>query len=573
MAGSDYMSDMYEYLKWEGSHTFDESPFCEVDNVILSMIAYSDLEGVMTQDEELSIEEVSDRYYKIHTEEEIIARDTFYKMAPIVLKNAAESIRFKGTILSKYINFISEDREEQYSALTYELPNGVSYVAFRGTDNTIVGWKEDFNLSFMTSTAGQKRAVEYVDYYFGKSDEPLIFGGHSKGGNFSVYAGAFCKREVQDRIINVYSNDGPGFRDEILESEGYKAILPRVISIIPEESYVGVLLSNSFNDYVVKSSAKGINQHDPMSWKINGTQFVRAERRSESSFLVDRTMMKWLSTMNDKDRSIFTDTIFSTIDNVGVKKLSDVSERGLGLFADFIKSVKEQPAEKQHEMSEAVKNLLKIGSDVVLSDVMEKTRWLSPHSFTKNSIRKEMKKKRSDIPTEELQEKSSIITNKILETKEYQEADIILAYMSTKKEVDVSGVISQAFLDGKKVYIPKVISKTAMQFYFHDGVFTISDFGISEPARADESTMFDCKRECKNNPEVKILMIMPGVAYDMSRNRLGYGGGYYDRYLKEQNGFPVKTLAVGFDFQIVESIPTDAYDKKPDILITEERTL
>ena len=233
------MSNILEYLDWRGDIPFSVDPLNEIDNLIFAEMSYTDLEGVMTQDEEMSIEEVSATYFSIHTEQEILDRTTFFRLAPLVLKKAAECDRFKDIAIGKYINLVSADREEQYAALTYRFPDGMNYIAFRGTDNTIVGWKEDFNLTFMNETAGQKRAVEYIDYYFADGKEKLILGGHSKGGNFAVYAGAFCKKDIQKRIVNVYSNDGPGFREEILGKKGYKTILPRVISIIPEESIVG----------------------------------------------------------------------------------------------------------------------------------------------------------------------------------------------------------------------------------------------------------------------------------------------------------------------------------------------
>ena len=153
------MADILEYLDWRGDIPFDVDPFNDVDNLILAQIAYTDFEGVMTQDEELPIEEAAGLYFNIHTEEEVMARDTFFKFVPLVLRKASECRRFRGTTVGRYINMISPDREEQYSAVTYRLPDGVCYVAFRGTDNTIVGWKEDFNLTFMNETAGQRRAV------------------------------------------------------------------------------------------------------------------------------------------------------------------------------------------------------------------------------------------------------------------------------------------------------------------------------------------------------------------------------------------------------------------------------
>lgn len=572
------MADILEYLDWRGDITFEVDPFNEVDNLILAQMAYTDLEGVMTQDEELSIEEVSRLYFSIHTEEEVMARDTFFKLAAIVLKKASESNRFKGTTISRYINMVSAAREEQYSAVTYRLPNGIYYVAFRGTDNTIVGWKEDFNLTFMSETAGQKRAVEYIDFYFGDKTDKLILGGHSKGGNFAVYAGAFCRKDIQDRIINVYSNDGPGFRDDILEKEGYKNILPRVISILPEETIVGVLLSNEYENHIVASSAKGVGQHDPMTWQVYGRGFVEVAKRSEGSHLIDKTMMAWLATMNDAERKIFTDALFSSLDATGLTTLNEVSSGGIKVFSEIMKSLKSQPAEKQKELSEGVRKLLKIGSEMIASDVKKKAKipkleMIEKVKNPKTEIRSEIIKLRKEMTPEEVAEYSSRICSSIMELLQYQEADIILAYMAVNNEVNLSELIKKAKKAGKKVYIPKVINKKEMRFYLHNGRFTKGSFGISEPSNVKDMAMYDPELEHMLDSNRRTLAIIPGVAYDINRNRIGYGGGYYDRFLESVKDYPVDTVAVGYDIQIVDNIQAESTDIKPDLIITEKRII
>jgi len=569
------MADILEYLDWRGDITFDNSPFNDVDNLILAQIAYTDLEGVMTQDEELSIEEVAGIYFNIHTEEEITTRDTFFKLAPMVLKKASQCKRFNGTTVGRYINMVSSDREEQYSALTYRLPNGVCYVAFRGTDNTIVGWKEDFNLTFMNETAGQRRAVEYVNYYFQSTDETIILGGHSKGGNFAVYAGAFCDKAIQDRITAVYSNDGPGFRDEILEKEGYKRILPRVVSIIPEESIVGVLLSNEYSNHIIKSSARGISQHDPMTWQVYGNGFVEEERRSESSRLIDKTMMKWLATMNDEDRAVFTDSLFSSIESTGVTTLREVSEGGLKTIAEIMKAFKNMAPERQQEFSASVKRLLKIGSELAVRDVKSKARLpkIEHNTDIKTELRKKMRTVRDGLSEEQINSYSHSICETIIGLRNYTEADIILAYMSTGSEVRIQELINAARRDKKRVYIPKVINKKEMRFYLYDGKFTKGSFGIREPKNTSDMKMYDAELEHLLGKNRKTLVIMPVLAFDIERNRLGYGGGYYDRFVEKVEGFPISFVAAGYDCQIIDSIPVEANDKKPEMIVTENRII
>ena len=350
------MADLISYLDWRGDVPFSVDPFNEVDNIILAQMAYTDLEGVMTQDEELPIERVSELYFSLHTEAEVEQRAVFFRLAPILMKRAAETERFRGITISRYINIISTDRDEQCSAVTYRLQDGTCYVAFRGTDNTIVGWKENFNLTYMDATAGQKRAVEYINAYFSGTDEKIYIGGHSKGGNLAVYAGAFCELEIQDRIIRIYSNDGPGFREEITRKRGYKRIVKKVSSFIPEESMVGILLSNAFDNKIIKSSGKGIGQHDPMTWQVIRNHFEYAESRSSGSMIFDKTMTEWLSNTSDDERREFTDSLFSSVDSLGVLTLNDINVQWFKKLTEFVKSIKGMSPEKKQEFLLIVKD-------------------------------------------------------------------------------------------------------------------------------------------------------------------------------------------------------------------------
>lgn len=167
----------------------------------------------------------------------------------------------------------------------------------------------------------------------------------------------------------MYSNDGPGFRQEVLDKQGYKDILPRIVSIIPEESIVGVLLSNEYNNQIIKSSAKFVAQHDPMTWLVYGRDFVCADKMGLNSRLIDKTMVTWLSTMSDEDRRSFTDSLFSSIDSTGVTTLSEISEGGVKIISELIKSFKSMDSEKQKEFSELVKRLIKIGNEIIFSNV------------------------------------------------------------------------------------------------------------------------------------------------------------------------------------------------------------
>ena len=279
--------NMQDYLYWRGDIPFSTDPFNEVDNLILAQASYVDFDGIVPEsgDDKIPIREVYNQYWLMHTKEEIMQRESFVKLAPFLLEPLAESRRFGNMKLSGYVNHINKDTQAQMSAVRFELDDGSVYVAFRGTDETLVGWKEDFNLSFMSQTEGQRLAAEYMKANFSDTNLWLRVGGHSKGGNFAVYASAFSGDAVNRQIMEVYTNDGPGFRPEVTGTSEYRNILKKTISIVPRDSVIGWLLSSELTPRVVMSSATRIRQHDALTWQIKGDRFVKTEQSKELSLI------------------------------------------------------------------------------------------------------------------------------------------------------------------------------------------------------------------------------------------------------------------------------------------------
>ena len=198
----------------------------------------------------------------------------------------------------------------------------------------------------------------------------------------------------------------------------------------------------------------------------------------------------------------------------------------------------------------------------------------------KNKLRKDMRAIRQAMDIREIDEKSEIICGRILSSEEYKNADIILAYMSAGGEVDLQVLIDAASSVGKSLFIPKVISKEEMRFYKHTGDFTKGSFGIKEPVNTSQEMLFDINKASAENK--RILVLVPGVAFDVSGNRMGYGGGYYDRFLMDIDGsltsvsrgrMQVTKIGVSYDYQIVDEIPVEKYDVRMDMIVSEARII
>lgn len=257
--------------------------------------------------------------------------------------------RFCDILLSRYVDEIDPERGIQLSALTYDLPDKTRYIAFRGTDGTVVGWKEDFNFSYQTETEGQSRAVKYLNAAGSDFRVPLRVGGHSKGGNLAMFAATFCEPDVKERILEVYSNDGPGFRESVVQSREYAHILPRIRSIIPESSMIGMLLNNRATPLVVKSSASGLVQHDAFTWQIRRNHFEETTL-SDEGWLVNRTLSDWLCKVNDEERASLINTVFSLIESTGKGSFKEIGDQGWKSLETIINKYREMPKEKQQEM-------------------------------------------------------------------------------------------------------------------------------------------------------------------------------------------------------------------------------
>ena len=237
-----------------------------------------------------------------------------------------------------------EKKTEQFSALTLRLPGGQHYVTFRGTDDTIVGWKEDCLLTVMDEIPAQRDAVEYLTWAASVYPGKIAVGGHSKGGNLAMYAAAMVPESVQERIGNIYNNDGPGFQEKILQTEGYRRIKPRIKTILSQNAMVGTLLWNDCDYTVVKSTAALLGAHDGFTWETTPTSFVRCENLSPSARAFDRAMEEVLVGMSMAERQEFIEEFFGTLTATGAVTLSDLSARMLRETLRFARAVHQEPS-------------------------------------------------------------------------------------------------------------------------------------------------------------------------------------------------------------------------------------
>lgn len=315
------MPNVCDYVKWRGDLDLEQSEFNEIDGLILSRFSYFPFDKIIKENEIITIKELSERFKK----QDISKLPILWKDDVDLFPLMGQSKRFGEMFATHYINKIEIEQEKQFSAITVLLPDDTIYVSYRGTDNTIVGWKEDFNMSFKSHIASQISAKKYLELIAKEyPDKKIRIGGHSKGGNIAVYAATFVDDNIKDRIINVYNNDGPGFCEDVIETAEYQEMIKKVHTYIPQSSVIGRLMNHKEKYTVVESVQKGIMQHDLYSWQIVGKEFVTLKEVTNESEFVDKTIKNWLENVEPKKREQVIDVVFDILNTTDVQTMKEL---------------------------------------------------------------------------------------------------------------------------------------------------------------------------------------------------------------------------------------------------------
>lgn len=329
------MAELIDYLAWRGDIDFSAVPPNEVDSLIFSQIIYIDFDSVLPSGNDarpISLLAATKSYLKTRRGEKKTSLGALIPREIILLAtHAAKSKRFGSLYISDFVNDINEEDQSQFCAMTFDL-GGAKYVVFRGTDDTLVGWKESLNMSFMHPIPAQSAALEYLTRVCDGYEGDIYVGGHSKGGNLAVFSAVEAPDRIKEHIVAVYNNDGPGFTREFIESEKYLAIKDRLLTFVPESSVVGMLLEHEESYFVVKSTQNGIFQHNGLSWEVMGGEFIRLDAIAKGSKKIDVDLKRWLSTMSNEERKGVLDAIYDILIATDAKTLSDLSADKLKLI-------------------------------------------------------------------------------------------------------------------------------------------------------------------------------------------------------------------------------------------------
>ena len=360
------MANVCDYVRWRGDLTLEQSEFNEIDNLILARFSYFPFDKIIRENEIATIKELSRRF----SNQDVTKLPILWKDDVELFPLMGNSKRFGGMLATQYINKIDAEQEKQFSAITVLMPNDIIYVSYRGTDNTIVGWKEDFNMSFKSHIASQISAKQYLEEIAKEyPSSKIIIGGHSKGGNIAVYAATFASKEVKDRIINVYNNDGPGFCEDVIETPEYQEILPRVHTYIPQSSIIGRLMNHKEKYTIVESVQKGIMQHDLYSWQLLGKEFVTLKKLTNESEFIDKTIKDWLENVEPEKREQVIDAVFEILNTTEAQTMKELKANWFANAKTILGTYKTIDNDTKEMVWQTVNELLKVAKNNIFEEL------------------------------------------------------------------------------------------------------------------------------------------------------------------------------------------------------------
>ncbi|MBR5930405.1 MAG: DUF2974 domain-containing protein [Lachnospiraceae bacterium] len=375
------MANIIDYVKWRGDLPFAVSPACELDAALFSQLSYWNMDDIVPTDlaENMTIRDLCES----HVLEKL---PPYCSESDLILKELLKkSDRFSGVLVSKYVNEIDPEKETQFSAVTFTISRRMHYIVFRGTDNTLTGWKECMNLSFDEEIEGQRKAVAYLQETAQRTRGDLYVTGHSKGGNLAVYASAFSAETLNDRIRAIYNFDGPGFNDKVIEKDRFQRVRFRTHTFVPQDSLVGMLLTHKEPYQVIYSTASnGMSQHDLYTWECNAKHFVYADKLTSSGENTYEIIREWLDALSFEEKRQFVEVVYDLVDEyhtVGklftFKSFYKVMQEYRGLDDEKKKIVSDTVAALRRSVFGEVKDTYQEVREKVTEKVNDKLPWKS----------------------------------------------------------------------------------------------------------------------------------------------------------------------------------------------------
>lgn len=333
------MANLLDYIAWRGDIDMARDEFNEVDGAVFARLSYVPFDGFVSERTDY-IQKLGDVARALCGACDIEAKNDSGNDEELI-RSIKNSRRFYEIGICAYVNKSDTQEQTQFAAVTLKISDKLYYIAFRGTDSTLIGWKEDFNMSFTFPVPAQSSAIRYYENIAERfKNARFILGGHSKGGNLAVCAAAFCRPALQERVVSVYNYDGPGFDGNVINMDGYRRICNRTHTFLPQSSIVGMLLEHEEKYTVIHSIQNGIWQHNIYSWELVRNRFVYLDSVTNSSRMIDRTLKEWIAGMSTEHRERLVDVVYNIMKDTNIQTIREMNEHRFVSAKAILKSTK-----------------------------------------------------------------------------------------------------------------------------------------------------------------------------------------------------------------------------------------
>lgn len=307
----------------ENKSTFEQMPFNEVDSLVLCELSYLHYTRAVAGAPAKTLKQLAENV-------ESLIKDTLLpKSNAKLIKAIAASPRFSDVKVGYFRERNSVKREIRFAAVTFQIKPDLHYLAYRGTDITLLGWKEDFNMAIVKVIPSQKLAIDYMEFVASQTEGELILGGHSKGGNLVIYSGVFGSEKTKKRVSAIYDHDGPGFKNDIFEDPRYVEMIPRIHKTVPHDSIIGMLLTTMQHYDVVESNSVSVMQHNPFSWEVKDFQFKKLPETAHTSVATDEALTNWIASLDKPTTKKLVNAIFTVLRGGGVETVPELLKNPL----------------------------------------------------------------------------------------------------------------------------------------------------------------------------------------------------------------------------------------------------
>ena len=316
------MANIFDYLTDVQYDSFYDIPLNELDILALTELTYLSFDNLLDESDNRLLDVAT----RVPRESNMLTNKERLQL----LDQLSTHKRFKNSKLSNFVNDIDVELQKQFAAMTYRLNLDTYLIVFRGTDDSIIGWKEDFHMTYMNEIPAQKHALTYLEDFFKQHPkQKVLIAGHSKGGNLAVFAASQIQPELQEKISAIYTYDAPGLQAHLTETTGYQDIIPKIHRYVPQGSVIGMMLEVPDTPIVVRSLALGgIAQHNTFSWQTEGTHFVQLEAISSESLQIKDALKEWMDSVPDEELELYFNLFFGTILESGINSINDLSSTG-----------------------------------------------------------------------------------------------------------------------------------------------------------------------------------------------------------------------------------------------------